>query len=173
MANGRGRDRRRETHWRGLVRGQRASGLTIREFCRRSGLAESAFYFWRGELERREGQRRQAAQALGAPAQGDSPGRARQPRRERPSTAARPVAQASFVPVRLVEEPPSQAPGRIEIELPGGRRVHVTGPVSREDLADVLAALSQDPTSAGWVAPKALDRNGASGNSHRAEGRPC
>ena len=166
MANGRGRDRRRETRWQGLVRGQRARGLTIREFCRRSGLAESAFYFWRGELERREGQRRQAAQ-------GGSPGRIRQPRRERPSTAARPLAQASFVPVRLVDELPPRPLGRIEIELPDGRRVHVTGPVSRHDLADVLAALSQDSTSAGWVAPEPLDRNRAPDDSRRAEGRPC
>lgn len=113
MAIGRGRDRRRETHWRGLVRGQRASGLTIREFCRRSELAESAFYFWRGELERRKAQRRPSAQ-------GGSTGRARQRRRERPSTAARPVAQASFVPVRLVEELPPRPLGTRTVNPPSG-----------------------------------------------------
>ena len=158
MANGRGRDRRRETRWRGLVRGQRASGLAVREFCRRNGLAESAFYFWRGELQRREVQGPRAAQ-------GDSTGRARQRRRERQSTAARPLAQASFVPVQLVEELPPQPPGRIEIELPDGRRVHVTGPVNRQALADVLAVLSLDLG--------ALDTNGAPGDSRCAEGRPC
>ena len=52
-------------------------------------------------------------------------------------------------------------------------RWHVTGPVNRQDLADVLAALWQYPTSAGLVGPEALDRSGAPGDSRGAEGRPC
>ncbi len=37
----------RELFWRGKLTEFVASGLSIRAFCRREGLAESAFYFWR------------------------------------------------------------------------------------------------------------------------------
>ena len=64
----------------------------------------------------------------------------------------RPSARAAFVPVRLavsnaerVAEETRPDPTRIEIELPGGRRVHVTAPVDRQALADVLAVLEGEP----------------------------
>ena len=46
MAKGIERDRQRETYWRRMVRGQPGGGLTVRAFCRKNKLAESAFYFW-------------------------------------------------------------------------------------------------------------------------------
>jgi transposase len=51
------------------------------------------------------------------------------------------AAQAAFVPVRLVEEAGSAEGGRIEIVLPGDRRVQVVGRVDRQTLADVVAVL--------------------------------
>jgi hypothetical protein len=42
---------------------------------------------------------------------------------------------------------PVEHPG-IEIELPGGRRIHVTPPVDRQALADVLAVLEGRPSFA-------------------------
>ena len=57
MAKGRDRDWRRETRWRRIIREQGRSGLSVREFCRRGKLTETAFYFWRRELLRREAQR--------------------------------------------------------------------------------------------------------------------
>jgi hypothetical protein len=57
MANGKGRDRQREVRWRRVVLEQRGSGLTIRDFCRKRKLRESAFYFWRGELGKRPANR--------------------------------------------------------------------------------------------------------------------
>ena len=53
MAKGKSRDRPREPYWRRTVREQRGGGLTIRGFCRKSKLRESAFHFWRREVERR------------------------------------------------------------------------------------------------------------------------
>ena len=108
MARGKVRDKSKEVFWRRTVRRQGQSGLTVRVFCRKYALRETAFYFWRRELARRE-----AA--------------------DRPS--------AAFMPVRVVQEAPAPAGGRIEIVLSGDRRVHVAAPVDRQALADVLAVL--------------------------------
>jgi transposase-like protein len=51
------RDLEREKFWRGTMSAWRSSGLSVREFCERRGLTETAFYFWRKELRRREGER--------------------------------------------------------------------------------------------------------------------
>ena len=115
MARGKVRDKSKEAFWRRTVRRQVQSGLTVRAFCREHAVRETAFYFWRRELARREvaDQRRVA-----------------------------------FMPVRVVEEAPGPAGGRIEIGLSGDRRVHVVPPVDRRALADVLAVLSLDREAA-------------------------
>ena len=116
MAKGVSRDKQREVRWRRIVREHGRSGLTVRDFCRRGKLRETAFYFWRSELERRKAEQEQ----------------------RRP---AGPPAAPAFVAVRVEEHSATPAGGRIEIELSGGRRVHITAPVDRQALADVLAVL--------------------------------
>jgi transposase-like protein len=54
MGRGTERSLERERMWRGRIVGQQTSGLTIRGYCRRHGLHESAFYFWRRELAKRD-----------------------------------------------------------------------------------------------------------------------
>jgi hypothetical protein len=54
LSRGVSRDPEREARWRLLIGGQAASGLSIRQYCRDHELKESAFYFWRAELARRE-----------------------------------------------------------------------------------------------------------------------
>lgn len=132
MAKGKDRDRRREVQWRRIISEHVRSGLTIREFCRKSNLHESAFYFWRGELQRRGLVRHQAEQDQ---------------RQQRIRSAQAPVAASTpaFVEVRVEGRSSTPAGGRIEIELPGGRRIHVTAPVDRQALADVLAVLEGRP----------------------------
>jgi hypothetical protein len=138
MAKGKVRAGGKEAFWRRTIEEQRRSGLSVRAFCQKQGVREAAFYRWRRELVRRE--------------------------------AARPVA-AAFVPVRLAGSPaasaaggavgravrggeaaaavwrhraaPAPDAGRIAILLSGGGRVHVTPPVDRQALADVLAVLSE------------------------------
>src|SRR5436190_6730114 len=51
---GKQRDPERERSWRATMARWRASGLSIRAFCRRHSLTESAFHFWRRELRLRE-----------------------------------------------------------------------------------------------------------------------
>jgi hypothetical protein len=119
MARGKVRDKSKEVFWRRTVRRQGQSGLTVRAFCREHELRETAFYFWRRELVRRE--------------------------------AARP-ASVAFMPVRVLQDAPAPAGGRIEIVLSGDRRVHVAAPVDRRALADVLAVLSEVGTLFGEAA---------------------
>jgi transposase len=53
MAHGRARDERKEQQWRRWIRQWRASGLSVRAFCARHGLATPSFYHWRRVLDRR------------------------------------------------------------------------------------------------------------------------
>ena len=53
MAPGRARDERKEQQWRRWIGEWRASGLSVRAFCDRRGLALPSFYAWRRTLERR------------------------------------------------------------------------------------------------------------------------
>jgi hypothetical protein len=57
MAPGRARDERKEQQWRRWIGEWRASGLSVRGFCDRRGLAIPTFYAWRRTLERRAAER--------------------------------------------------------------------------------------------------------------------
>jgi transposase len=47
------RDPNREKIWRQTLTRHAKSGLTVRQFCHREGLHESAFYFWRRTIRER------------------------------------------------------------------------------------------------------------------------
>jgi hypothetical protein len=53
MAHGRARDEAKERQWRRWIDQWRTSGLSVRAFCARRGLATPSFYAWRRTLERR------------------------------------------------------------------------------------------------------------------------
>ena len=48
------RDAKREAFWRGVFKRHAASGLTIRAFCQREQLTESAFFAWRRTIQQRD-----------------------------------------------------------------------------------------------------------------------
>jgi transposase-like protein len=50
----RGRDPKKESYWRERLSHQTRSGLTVRAFCEREALKETAFYFWRREIRCRD-----------------------------------------------------------------------------------------------------------------------
>ena len=54
---GSSRSSEKEAFWRLAVEEHRASGLSVRAFCKRESLAEPSFYSWRKKLERRDGER--------------------------------------------------------------------------------------------------------------------
>lgn len=53
MARGQ-RDPELERQWRERITRWQASGLSVREFCRRQGLLETSFYYWKRELRQRD-----------------------------------------------------------------------------------------------------------------------
>jgi transposase len=53
MAYGKARDERKERQWQRWIHKWRASGLSVRDFCDRRGLATASFYYWRRVLIRR------------------------------------------------------------------------------------------------------------------------
>ena len=53
MAHGRARDEQKERQWRRWIGEWQASGLSVRAFWVRRGLASPSFYHWRRVLERR------------------------------------------------------------------------------------------------------------------------
>src|SRR3954468_10316541 len=104
MARGR-RDPARERFWREALRRRKASGLTVRAFCAREHLAETAYHAWRRILRERDAERRQD----GSPA---------------PGLAAAPA----FVPVLVRPEEragATDAGGQVVIDLRGGRAMRL------------------------------------------------
>lgn len=118
MARKARRDRKKETFWRRMVRGQARSRVAVRAWCLEHDLREPTFYWWRAELARRDAAVPQTV--------------ARMTRRSRPA----------FVPIRVAEEASTISNGSIEIVLGRrGDRVRLSGSVDRSLLAEVLAAL--------------------------------
>jgi len=48
------RDVKKESFWRGAIRQQADSGISVRRWCRKQGLKEASFYWWRRELAQRD-----------------------------------------------------------------------------------------------------------------------
>lgn len=114
----RGRSVEKERFWRDVVRGHRISGLTIRAFCKREGLSEPSFHWWRRELARRSAAptARGRGSAMRTTSRRDSP---------------------RFLPIAVA---PLSAGPAYEVVLPSGMRVLVHASAG-EKLAAVLAAL--------------------------------
>ena len=114
------RSAEREASWREALRRQDASGLSVRAFCRREKLHESAFYFWRRAVADRD------TEAVdGAPATKAKSVRAREP---------------EFLPVVLRRDVP--APG-LSLELRSGNVVRF-GASSPELIVAVIRALEAE-----------------------------
>jgi transposase len=112
------RDARKERYWQDIVKRQGRSGESIKAYCRREGVTESAFYWWRRELSRRS-----VKHALNEPAH----------------NAAR------FLPVKVAEDNKANAGGGLEVHL-GTRCVLYLKPgFDRQTLIDVLAVLEARP----------------------------
>ena len=54
MARSKRRDGKKEAAWRQRLRQQAQSGLSVRAWCRQQDTRESAFYWWRTQLARRD-----------------------------------------------------------------------------------------------------------------------
>jgi hypothetical protein len=118
MARGQ-RDPKRERFWRETVRRQKGSGVTVRAFCAREQLAETAFHAWRRILRERDAERR-------------------------PAPIPAPAAPApAFVPmvVRGAERPEPAADADIAIDLRGGRVMRLPASIPADRLAALVRAI--------------------------------
>jgi len=127
-------DPARERQWRATLRDWSESRLSVRAYCRQEGIKESAFFFWRRELARRDKQVR---------------GSRIPPRRARGQPVAvackDPHQEARFLPVEVIGEADRPVDGRIEIVGDRGRVIRVPPRFDRQTLADVLAVLEARP----------------------------
>jgi len=121
------RNSKKEQEWRERVQRWQQSGESVRAFCRREGLHESAFFAWRRELTRRR-QERQAART--------------ERKQVKPSMPAKPIR---FLPVQVAVEDRTGDPGGVEILLDAGRAIRVRPGFDRQTLAEVLAILEASP----------------------------
>ena len=152
MDKSKARDLAKEATWRRRLARQADSGQSVRAWCREHRVTETAFYWWRRELARRDAEQpsvrpRDAEQASARRPMHprDAEQRPVRPRKEEPASSARRVAKrrtASFVPVHVTDAPASDADPHIEIVLTDGPRVRVAGTVSRETLTMVLDVLT-------------------------------
>jgi hypothetical protein len=113
----------REVFWRGRLAEFAASGLSIRAFCRRESLVESAFYFWRREIAVRDAK----VAAIGK-------SRVKASKRERPA----------FVPVPVASQPSSPTQPGLAIELRGGRVLRVPSGMPASEVAQLIHALEAE-----------------------------
>lgn len=116
MAN-KNRSGEREAFWRDVVKRFGSSGLSVRAFCRREKLQESAFYFWRRTLADRDG---------------------KTPTKRRPTSKR--AANSVFLPVTIRRDALSPTSG-LSLELPGGGVLRFSEAMPVERIAEVIRAL--------------------------------
>lgn len=136
MANRGERSVEKEAFWKLAVDEWRQAGTSVREFCRSNGLKESAFYFWRRELAKRQG--------LATAESGTRPARTSAPKLETPPAASL-SPTAMFLPLTLRSQETAASEiseaGAIEI-VSGHHRVRVSPGFDEETLSRLLRLLA-------------------------------
>jgi len=116
----------KRSYWRGVVRRQRESGLSVRQFCTDEGLSCAAFYRWKRKITA-------ASRRVGDSSQRGFPKHAQ----ASPSAEHR-GGTAAFIPVRL------QAAGSLlEVVHPRGHVVRVPAGFDEESLRQVFDVLDR------------------------------
>ena len=113
MSPGSSRSREKESCWRSHLERQLSSGESIRGYCRRRGLSEASFHFWRREIASRD---REVAQQRGS-------------------------GMAGLIALEVVEG--SRPGPMLEITCPGGAVIRLREDVCVEVLTRVLTACRQ------------------------------
>ena len=148
------RDLQKERFWRRALKRQARGQETIRAFCEREGLAETAFHFWRRELARRDGQVGAAratrawdtSTASGSPSASrpKSASRTRRPARRGASRADQSAGKSlapgvQFAPLTILS-PRAATTAPVELLLPSGVTLRIGMDAPWEWVAGVLHA---------------------------------
>jgi hypothetical protein len=150
MARRRERDLAKEAGWREVFARFAASGLAVREFCRREQLVEPTFYAWRRTIaERDRGPSAHAAEAIGAQpaaafvpivvAESAAGAGCASSVRAVPSASLGASSTASASTSSIAAS--SIAASSIAVELPLGCVLRFAGPAACGQLADFVLAL--------------------------------
>lgn len=122
----------RAGHWRGVLDGQKQSGVTVRAFCRKQKIRESAFYYWRRRFSVEEAGRGKS----GVSAASTKPKRLAASKQS--TGLRRPKASDFFAPVTIVGQGDS---GMLEIVLPGDIIVRAPVGTPADEIGQLVAAV--------------------------------
>lgn len=157
------RDPKKEASWRRQIRRQARSGMTVRAWCLDQQVNEATFHWRRRELARGDGEL-------------EKPTSTRRRARPAVTSSIHPPLSPAFVPVRVAADDrgdgggrddrggrdnPQACESRIEISLPDGRCIHVTGSVDRQALTDVLEVLTLTVSSEATIRAGSQSQRGA------------
>ncbi len=119
------RSAEKEAYWRKMVRQQRRSGMTVRQFCQDHGVSEASFFSWQREIATRD------QQAAGTAENGSSSSRKK-------GAAPPPVNAAAFIPLRL------SGASALELVHPRGHVLRIPAGFDGDCLAKVLQLLDRE-----------------------------
>ena len=114
--------------WEAAIRLWTESGLSVREFCGREGLAEHTFYSWRRELMP-ESPAPEVIQEPSATEGSEAPADGRRRRRRKPiaNSASASTSAVEFLPVRVVGEEVSRVPAVTAGTAAGAAPIEIVG----------------------------------------------
>jgi hypothetical protein len=124
MAKRRARDLAKEADWRKIVFGQQRSRQSVRQYCRAKSISESSFWYWKGELARRDAEKGREL---------------KQDAHQRSRIAGQRRGAPLLVPVTIGPAVSMAAP--IEVLFSGGTRIRVSAGCDEATLRLVLSAL--------------------------------
>ena len=151
----------RARFWRGMIRDQEASGLSVSAFCRERKAVSTSFFKWRRKLaERRREEEAETTTVTAKPADLTSaagnqmpvpadhaPRRSRNARAEAKHATAKHAtaknAAAKFVSIELPS--PAAEPLCCEVVLPGGCRIIVPAQFDTGSLREIVGVLRERP----------------------------
>jgi transposase-like protein len=151
------KSRRVETRefWEAAVRLWAESGLPVREFCNREGLAEHTFYSWRREVMPKRPTPEVNQESSATEDEVPVDGRRRRRRRLVAGPAGTNASAVEFLPVRVIDEEVSRAhtasaetvAGAASIEIVGAPpwRVRIPASFDPTTLDAVLTVLERRP----------------------------
>jgi hypothetical protein len=131
----------KRSYWQGMLRRQRESGLSVRQFCADEELSYASFYRWKRKIAAKDSRRASDSKEDGKshPQSGAGSGRNSRNRRQA-SRAVKPNSSgAAFIPVRLQ----ATAGGPLEVVHPRGHVVRVPAVFDKDSLRQVLDVLDR------------------------------
>jgi hypothetical protein len=130
----------KRSYWRGVLRRQRESGLSVRQFCADEELSYASFYRWKRKMAVKDCRRASNSEENGrrGPRTGAGSGRNGGKRRQAGRMAKQDGSVAAFIPVRV------QAAGSpLEVVHPRGYVVRVPAVFDADFLRQVLDVLDR------------------------------